>query len=233
MKQNQSHQKIALLGDTLEVIDPVSGKLKIPAASVLNTKAIHRGGTPSLCLLFQAGQCRQGSKCHQAHADPKVVSQLRLDVMSQPTCCLEHGHCNAQLLVPTCIELTINTRGGGSYVVPFSRLAATVGLQSLFEKQGSLQLFAGEASICSLHAAGRCKYAKECKFLHICRETLASVKVEEVPVKLKDASQKTPSRPLSPEGLSSASSSCHSWWSHDPYSWNALKSSDNEDFFEL
>lgn len=76
---------------TFAVIDPKSRRLHIPVEAIMETKARHRQGVPSLCLIYLAGRCRQGAKCFQAHADAKVVEELRARALQEPTCCQAHG----------------------------------------------------------------------------------------------------------------------------------------------
>lgn len=76
----------------ISAIDTASTKLPIPIGAVEPTLAFEDDGlVPGLCRLYLEGRCRQGDRCFQVHADPGVVSQLRSEAYSNPSCCPAHG----------------------------------------------------------------------------------------------------------------------------------------------
>ena len=150
------------------VVDPQRRKLHIPFTAIQTTKALSgRLKTPSLCLLFQSGRCRQGDNCYQVHVDPATVDRLRADVESLPCCCLLHGDCNCHLVNPAVYEgrsLCI----AGQYNVPLSRVAYTAGLQRVLQEE-AMSVMVNASVLCRLHdQPGGCRFGADCKFIHVC-----------------------------------------------------------------
>lgn len=154
----------------ISVVDPQRAKLRVFLSAVFPTKALEaHAQNPSLCLLFQAGRCRQGANCHQVHVDPDVVQRLRRISESFPCCCTFHGDCNAKLW---------NAEEGlkhgivvGNVMVPLSRVAFTSGLTRFIPN--AMQRSLNPDALCRLHGkAGGCRYGVDCWYLHVCREIL-------------------------------------------------------------
>ncbi|RNE96393.1 uncharacterized protein Tco025E_09738 [Trypanosoma conorhini] len=180
------------------VVDPATRKLLIPCNCIYPTRAQQRATIPSLCQLFLQGRCRQGPQCHQVHASVDAVVALRSQVGSLPWCCTLHGdrdHANAMnerswlskvvLYIPE-----VSFEGG---YVPLRRLSYTPSLRRILKErpdrlmpevdekdigdkagargEGSrLVLDASDQPICRLHIFDRCRYADDCRFLHLCKE---------------------------------------------------------------
>ncbi|KPA85686.1 hypothetical protein ABB37_00071 [Leptomonas pyrrhocoris] len=152
----------------INVVDPQRRKLHVPLSAIQTTKALNgRLKTPSLCLLFQSGRCRQGDNCYQVHVDPATVERLRVDMESMPCCCLLHGDCNCHLVDPASYEgraLCI----AGQYNVPLSRVAYTAGLQRVLQG-GATSVPVNPSVLCRLHGQpGGCRFGADCKFIHVC-----------------------------------------------------------------
>ncbi|KPI87774.1 hypothetical protein ABL78_3132 [Leptomonas seymouri] len=167
------HQHVDERG-CITVVDPQRRKLHVPISAVQITKALNgRLKTPSLCLLFQSGRCRQGDNCYQVHIDPATVDRLRADVESMPCCCLLHGDCNCHLMDPAAYEghsLCIS----GQYNVPLSRVAYTAGLQRVLQEEAT-SVLVSPSVLCRLHGQpGGCRFGADCKFIHVCCRILIS-----------------------------------------------------------
>ena len=158
-------------GRCMTVVDPLSRKLQIPCEAIAETRAQQRLGIPSLCMLFQLGRCRQGINCHQVHADPNVVNVLRSRALEVRTCCGEHGDQLANEIPENfrCYQLHI---AGFPSLLPLHKLAVTVGLKRLLQESCSEVVTVPPSMVCRLHGLDRCRFAEDCKFLHICKELL-------------------------------------------------------------
>jgi hypothetical protein len=161
------HQHVDERG-CITVVDPQRRKLHVPLSAIQTTKALNgRLKTPSLCLLFQSGRCRQGDNCYQVHVDPPTVARLRADVASLPCCCMLHGDCNCHLADSALYEgrsLCI----AGQYNVPLSRVAYTAGLQRILQEE-STSVTVNPSVLCRLHGQpGGCRFGADCKFIHVC-----------------------------------------------------------------
>ncbi|ESL11639.1 hypothetical protein TRSC58_00606 [Trypanosoma rangeli SC58] len=184
------------------VVDPATRKLLIPCNCIYPTRAQQRAAIPSLCQLFLQGRCRQGAQCHQVHANVDVVMVLRGQVGNLPRCCLFHGDddiagvLNERSLLSKVVLYIPEVSFEGGYV-PLNRFSYTPALRRVLkEKQGRLMpdngdkeicggsdlqaegsclvLNAGDQSICRLHIFDRCRYADDCRFLHVCKEVTSS-----------------------------------------------------------
>ena len=157
-------------GKTLVVVDPLGRKLTIPRDCITETRAMARSGVPSLCQLHLAGRCRQGSKCHQVHADPDTVAHLRHAVQTMPTCCQQHGDVNDTLRDPAWRSLQLQVQGVN---VPLERVGYTAGLRRLIQESSGLStIIIHPNSVCRLHAADCCRYNEDCRFIHVCRDII-------------------------------------------------------------
>lgn len=156
------------------VIDPATRKMQVPLAALMPTKAVHRQGIPSLCLLFIAGRCRQGSSCHQVHCDPSVVEVLRTASAAVPTCCLTHGDINASRMHPTWLDRELVVQG---IRIPLRQVGFTKGGERIMTDHIALRGAActdpipvDTALVCRQHGTGSCRYSEDCKFLHPCQK---------------------------------------------------------------
>jgi hypothetical protein len=199
-----SEKTPALDVETITVTDPLSRKLQVPTSAVRPTLATSRPGIPSLCLLYLDGKCRQGTQCHQVHAEPSVVLTLRSDAKKLPTCCYSHGDVGSGCLRQQWLDRALDIDG---VVVRVRQMAYTLALDKLLSdtaEDPSAVVKAQIHQICRLHASQRCRFAEDCRFLHICREVMrqqfsASVPDLVPPLELRHA---TPggSRPMKPNG---------------------------------
>lgn len=156
----------------ITVVDPQRRKLQVPLSAIEPTKALKgRLTTPSVCLLYQSGRCRQGHNCYQVHVDPATVERLRIEVDSMPSCCAAHGDSNDHLadFKPTEIpSISI----GGQYIVPLTRIAYTAGLCRILQDDRA-PISVNPTVLCRLHGQkGGCRFGADCKFLHICCQIL-------------------------------------------------------------
>lgn len=167
---------------TFAVIDPFSKRLFIPAEAMLDTRAMHRKGVPSLCRVFLEGRCRQGSNCFQAHADVDVVTALRAAALEEPTCCAFHGaRSDASGLDPSLTLLIKNDDGDAVLRARLEETVVTNGLRTLIAAQANAvgmvaptEVVVPTSSLCRLHSglagAPCCRFEGECNFVHLCRQ---------------------------------------------------------------
>jgi hypothetical protein len=156
---------------TLVVVDPLTRKLVLPRHIVCETQALGRVGTPSICMLFLSGRCRQGAQCHQVHADPATVLHLREEAKKLPTCCGDHNDAFSGRMLPAWRTRSIDING---VVLPADKLAFTIGLGKLLTDTTAEVIRTPPQLVCRLHITNRCRYAEDCKFLHVCREEVES-----------------------------------------------------------
>jgi len=160
----------------VSAIDPCNrtGKIVIPENFVISTRGSQdflQGNVKdlSLCLLFQRGQCKAASKCHQIHADPTYVNHLRRRAAEGSTCCAAHGDPSSALYVNMKRMVTIVDSNGAPAVYPLSCFGLTQLLEQLLRSnQGMCRVSANK--ICRLHTQSRCKFGRDCKNIHLCRE---------------------------------------------------------------
>lgn len=128
----------------------------------------------SLCLLFQRGQCKAGSKCHQIHADPNYISSLREQAAAGSNCCATHGDmCSAGFLqLNRSVAIVDSTGAGMAY--PLSCFGRTQLLDHLLRQAGGTCRVPA-SKICRLHTQGRCKFGRDCKNVHLCRTAAPTV----------------------------------------------------------
>ncbi|EPY22140.1 hypothetical protein AGDE_13574 [Angomonas deanei] len=180
----------------ITVIDPATCKLLVPLTHVLETRAQQRSTLPSLCQLYLQGRCRQGAQCYQVHAQQEMIAALRSRVEYLPCCCVQHGdkdrmglldhtpqtgYAPVRRLKDVLLYLPHGETGEASYV-PLTSLSYTLAVRQLLQEQdplhatglplhqGKVTLDGSGLTVCRLHAMDRCRYAEECKFLHLCKE---------------------------------------------------------------
>jgi hypothetical protein len=154
------------------VVDPATRKLCIPIRAVLQTQALARlDRVPSICMLYLQGRCRQGPACHQLHADPTVVEMLRSEASLRTSCCPQHGEevtqANLSQLAPELEALCVD-----GHRVSCHRVATTNGMRRAVSDRTAADttlLNVGRTQVCRLHVLGRCRYAEDCNFIHLCR----------------------------------------------------------------
>ncbi|TPP54079.1 hypothetical protein CGC20_16455 [Leishmania donovani] len=156
----------------IAVVDPQRRKLHVPLSAIHMTKALNgRLKTPSLCLLYQLGRCRQGENCYQVHVDSAIVERLRADAKNMPCCCFQHGDSNSQVMDRTAYEgrsLGI----AGQFSVPLTRVAYTAGLQRVLQDQPACAPVKASV-LCRLHGQpGGCRFGADCRFVHVCCQIL-------------------------------------------------------------
>lgn len=167
---------------TFAVIDPFSKRLFIPTEAMIDTRAMHRKGVPSLCRVFLDGRCRQGANCFQAHANADVVAALRVAALEEPTCCALHGaRSDATDLDPALTLLIKNDEGDTVLRAHLAETVVTNGLRTLIAAQANTvgvvtptEVVVPTSSLCRLHSgqagAPCCRFEGECNFVHLCRE---------------------------------------------------------------
>eukprot|EP01006_Ploeotia_vitrea_P065599 TRINITY_DN93514_c0_g1_i1.p1 TRINITY_DN93514_c0_g1~~TRINITY_DN93514_c0_g1_i1.p1 ORF type:complete len:420 (-),score=34.89 TRINITY_DN93514_c0_g1_i1:704-1963(-) len=190
----------------VSVIDPANrtGKVDIPREKVFNTlgmrqylaakgsKANHKNAKKqfSLCMLFQKGKCRSGSRCHQIHADKDFVNALR-DACSETTKCCCDDKCQEQCdlnetSLPATFRLVLGDNGSEQHVYPVSLLGRTLGTTKTSSTGSDSEvlpstspaakpassLIVEQKKLCRLHIRGCCLFGRDCKNVHICRRVL-------------------------------------------------------------
>eukprot|EP00796_Vickermania_ingenoplastis_P010210 gene10210-7154_t len=155
----------------ISVVDPQRRKLQLPANVIRHTKALGcRLTTPSLCLLYQAGRCRQGANCYQVHADPEAVAALRAKAERQLCCCSVHGDANSHMW--NAAAHSHRSISIGRAVIPLDHVAFTAGLQRILSDD-RVTVPVNPSLLCRLQEQPTsCRYGADCKFLHVCREIL-------------------------------------------------------------
>lgn len=183
---------------TFAVIDPFSKRLFIPVESMLDTRAMHRKGVPSLCRVFLEGRCRQGTNCFQAHADVDVVRELRAKALAEPTCCANHGAMSDASGIDPGLRLVVKSDDGET--VGWAQLRQTVvtnGLRTLLAAQASAtgtpaptEVIVPTSSLCRLHTGADgspcCRFEGECNFVHLCRQVMTSIDERKEAVKVEE-----------------------------------------------
>jgi hypothetical protein len=163
---------------TLSIIDPQNrtGKIQIPVSHIFETKGkaeamkCHNKDY-SLCLLFQNGKCNVGGKCHQIHADCDFVRKLREAAISCSTCCGLHGDAHSKEHAAAERTIVIVSQTNTHVPVPLKRFAATQGLSAiLHSRHGGASATVQMQRLCRLHQQNRCKYGRDCRHMHVCRE---------------------------------------------------------------
>lgn len=165
---------------TFPVIDPHSKKLFIPLESMIDTRAMHREGVPSLCRIYIQGRCRQGNNCFQAHANTDTVLRLRAAALAQPSCCPSHGAPSNTMGLPQGLLITIrNDEGQTMARLVLPQLCVTNGLHTLVVAQSvaaspaAPEVVVPTSQLCRLHAGHGgsqcCRFGDACSFIHVCR----------------------------------------------------------------
>eukprot|EP00994_Dinema_validum_P005121 NODE_322_length_1893_cov_215.796638_g231_i0.p1 GENE.NODE_322_length_1893_cov_215.796638_g231_i0~~NODE_322_length_1893_cov_215.796638_g231_i0.p1 ORF type:complete len:388 (-),score=79.04 NODE_322_length_1893_cov_215.796638_g231_i0:667-1830(-) len=179
----------------LEIIDPLNrtGKVPIPSELVFETQGkaeylkLLEGGAPrkrdfSLCMLFQRAKCHAGPKCHQIHAPRDFISHLR-EQAGNRTCCKFHGDARSaeghyESKVAQCPHLTmlvrkvnrgVNSSSSDAVSIASDRLARTGALETLLGNSTGQVAFSA-TQVCRLHQEEKCRFGKDCKNIHVCRE---------------------------------------------------------------
>jgi hypothetical protein len=160
------------------VVDPATRKLCLPMRAVIHTQALMRlDRVPSICMLYLQGRCRQGPACHQLHADPVVVEMLRSEVSQRTSCCPDHGE---EVTQPSLVQLSpdVQVIVVDGHRIPSARVATTNGMRRMIMDrraagtesiENPVEAVVFRTQVCRLHVQGRCRYAEDCNFIHICR----------------------------------------------------------------
>eukprot|EP01012_Entosiphon_sulcatum_P049114 TRINITY_DN67708_c0_g1_i1.p1 TRINITY_DN67708_c0_g1~~TRINITY_DN67708_c0_g1_i1.p1 ORF type:complete len:738 (+),score=86.40 TRINITY_DN67708_c0_g1_i1:36-2216(+) len=174
-------------GFGLHVIDPavLSGKVWIPQDKLIETFGSRDNTSkkePSLCMLYQAGRCNAAARCRQIHADRPYILSIRLQSAATGTCCTLHGDMASndpafvQLFQPFAedgLSVWMQITGRQDVLpVPKNRIARTFGLDLVMgtNYQPSQQLLFHQSKVCGLHQKKRCRYGRDCKHIHLCRD---------------------------------------------------------------
>jgi hypothetical protein len=175
-------------GLSVDIIDPMNrtGKITVPMHYISETRGLvedtRSGKELSLCLLFQKGRCNAGARCHQIHAEPAFIEKLRAQASAGTACCALHGdfHSSGYLSLQRNITLTQGQDGGSR---PLSHFGRTQALDAILKNSlGDVKV--SQSKICRLHMQGRCKFGKDCKNIHMCPLTPASVATVVRPVQV-------------------------------------------------
>ncbi|KAG5500635.1 hypothetical protein JKF63_03731 [Porcisia hertigi] len=169
------------------VIDPLSKRLLIPTGLMLDTRAMHRQGVPSLCRVFLEGRCRQGANCFQAHANIDAVCELRAKALADPTCCAFHGTPSDASGIDPALRLVV--RNDDAVVVgrvPLRQTMVTNGLRTLIAAQAhdvgmssQTEVVVPTSALCRSHSGADgspcCRFESECNFVHLCRHAMTLI----------------------------------------------------------
>eukprot|EP00667_Euglena_gracilis_P001368 EG_transcript_1369 len=173
-------QKVAIVDPTLKHC----GLLWVPREHVSPSKALKRitgqeQMPPSLCLLFQKGQCRADQRCNQLHVSPDFIRALRGAMADVPysNCCIGHGDLPSlrrefqTLLAAVAVVLARN--GAPDVTLPPTSVALTVFWRPFIDQQARAEngvMRFSAARVCRLHQRGECKFGVDCNNIHVCRE---------------------------------------------------------------
>lgn len=194
------------MSDFINVIDPQNrtGKIRIPSNLVFETKGKQEAlrarqqqqGAPkdfSLCLLFQNGRCNVGSKCHQIHADCDFVRKLRTTASQCSTCCAEHGCPQSKEWESDSRTVVYSTSTNIHVPLELKSFAVTQGLTAAMHSNKGITVL--HTRICRLHQQNRCKYGRDCRHIHMCRDQYShceSVVKQQQPSAFKTPKQQQP-----------------------------------------
>jgi hypothetical protein len=173
---------------TIPLIDPTfrGGLIEVPVSKTFDTKgrADFVKGTLqkdlSLCCLFQRGRCTLQERCHQIHVDTQFMAAVRQQNAHIVSCCRRCKDTaslttNAVSFFATyfqgsCRNLTVNVAPGCDKTVDVELLAFTTGLESWLhdDAREDANTTVPTRKVCRLHLGGRCKYGKDCKYIHLC-----------------------------------------------------------------
>jgi len=181
-----------------DVIDPSNptGKISVPSENVSNTvgktkyvknlqKPVNKQKDFSICLLHHAGWCKLGAKCQQIHVDPAVVSNLR-QVAGGSNCCMGHGDQRSQeptftALVGNRMFCRLEKPDGRFEKLQLSQLSRTVALESALAAEGMVTV--PMTKVCRLHQEERCRFGRDCKNFHLCRDVHARLQLAHINIK--------------------------------------------------
>jgi len=172
------------------LIDPTfrGGLIDVPISKTLDTKgrADFMKGTLqkdlSLCCLFQRGRCSLQERCHQIHVDTQYMASVRQQNSQIVSCCRRCK--DSASLTSSAVSffacyfgashrtVTVNAAPGADKRVDADLLAFTTGLESWLcdEAKGDPTAVISTRKVCRLHLGGRCKYGKDCKYVHLCSQ---------------------------------------------------------------
>eukprot|EP01064_Diplonema_japonicum_P029860 TRINITY_DN4924_c6_g1_i1.p1 TRINITY_DN4924_c6_g1~~TRINITY_DN4924_c6_g1_i1.p1 ORF type:complete len:351 (+),score=83.48 TRINITY_DN4924_c6_g1_i1:67-1053(+) len=161
----------------IQVIDPANrtGKVQIPfdvtcdtvgRAEWLNGEGETKKDV-SLCMLYQQRRCNAGHKCNQIHAEKAFIAKLRQEADLQNTRCCPYHDGKEGLSTTKVIKL--QTQNGAVHEVHQNLLSRTTTLDMLLAKKDSVVVIS-TTRICRLQQRNCCKYGKDCKNVHLCRE---------------------------------------------------------------
>lgn len=184
MSSASSCSHVAAKTSAVHVIDPLNrtGKLTVPLSLISTTRGLEdhfeaeQGGQQrrtvkdlSLCLLFLKGRCMAGNGCNQIHVDADFIQQARAVASSSSNCCACHGDCaSADLNAMSHVAVEI---GGKKFTL--NQFARTCALDSLLRVQGNskVAIVLAASKVCRLQQEGRCKFGRDCKYIHVCRQS--------------------------------------------------------------
>lgn len=167
---------------SISVIDPQNrtGKIQIPLTHIFDTKGKsealrnHSQKDLSLCLLFQNGRCNAGSKCHQIHADCVFVQTLRRAATTASTCCALHGDLQSKELQNNDRTVLLTSQQCSMHIpTPLHTFAFTQGLAFAMGCSNRTTITVSLQRVCRLHQQNRCKYGRDCRHVHLCRDVYA------------------------------------------------------------
>jgi len=134
----------------------------------------------SLCCLFQRGRCSLQERCHQIHVDTQYMIAVRQQNAHVVSCC---RRCKDTASLTTSAvsffatyfdasrqTITVNVAPNCDRKVNIDLLAFTTGLENWLcdDVKGNASAVVPTRKVCRLHLDSRCKYGKDCKYIHLC-----------------------------------------------------------------
>jgi len=170
---------------TVHVIDPLNrtGKIAVPSTYISTTKGLQdhfdaeQHGIVrrtvkdlSLCLLFLKGRCGADSYCNQIHVDADFIADVRKKSQCASNCCAKHGDPHAVSMVAASSADSVVDVAGRR--LPLAQCARTDGLDNILRQAGNSRatIYVPASKVCRLQQTHRCKFGKDCKYVHVCRE---------------------------------------------------------------
>lgn len=174
-------------------VPPTAVMMPTMGLATYNTDVVSSSTRPcasTVCLLYgEGGGCPAGSRCPAFHVDPAYLHLSRS--MQQPLCCAIHNCCYSQEMLSHgtvaelarqryCIALDTPpflTKSTGTNVetrvveMSVLHLSLSTGLLMLPVK-GNDRIISLNRRVCRLHLEGRCKWTKDCGYVHVCRTLL-------------------------------------------------------------
>eukprot|EP00759_Apiculatamorpha_spiralis_P014406 PhF_6_TR21055/c2_g1_i1/m.30315 len=177
----------------LDRANPINKIVAIPESRIIPTVGYrdYSKELRSICLHHHVGTCTLGDQCDQLHVDPEYIHRTRIP--QHVTCCAAHGDAftteYASLLGRFKFFLRMPTTASSAHHETSSSSSSQHQLQELSVNHVALteSLLPSNADpgipieidvhqICRNHLNGHCKFNKECRHIHVCRELYGRIR---------------------------------------------------------